>query len=150
MNLDFLALFLIFAGFIVGLGAVTVIDLHGFLGRNSKYWTEATTRTHKITKPLIWLGFLLLFVGAIIFYRNIGFGQLQEVQALIYTVLLLNGCFLSFYVSPILLKREKEGKAQELLPQNLQNKIFVSFLISFSGWWTLVLSVVYYLLYIKV
>jgi len=56
---DILGLFLFIAGFIIGLGAVTVIDLHGFLGRKSSYWTEATIRTHKVTKPLIWIGILL-------------------------------------------------------------------------------------------
>ncbi len=49
-----------------GLGAVTVIDLHGFLGRTSSYWTEATIRTHKITKPLIWKGMFLAILGGII------------------------------------------------------------------------------------
>jgi hypothetical protein len=53
-TLDVIGLFTSIMGYIVGLGAVTVIDLHGFLGRKSAYWTEATTRTHKITKPLIW------------------------------------------------------------------------------------------------
>jgi hypothetical protein len=57
--LDFVGLFLLLAGFIIGLGAVTVIDIHGFLGRRSSYWTEATTRAHKVTKPLIWLGIAL-------------------------------------------------------------------------------------------
>ena len=38
MNIDFLGLFICIAGFVVGLGAVTVIDIHGFLGRKSKYW----------------------------------------------------------------------------------------------------------------
>ena len=37
---DIIGLFLLIAGFIIGLGAVTVIDLHGFLGRTSSYWTE--------------------------------------------------------------------------------------------------------------
>ena len=58
-----LTLFILFAGFIIGLGAVTVIDLHGFLGRTSTYWTEATTRTHKVTKPLIWAGMFLVIIG---------------------------------------------------------------------------------------
>lgn len=56
MTLDFLGLFLSLSGFVLGLGAVTVIDIHGFLGRKSQYWTEATTRTQKVTKPLIWVG----------------------------------------------------------------------------------------------
>ncbi len=58
-----LSILLIFAGLIVGLGAVTVIDLHGFLGRKSPYWAEATTRAHHVTKPLIWLGTLLYGAG---------------------------------------------------------------------------------------
>ena len=52
---DFIGLFLFLAGFVIGLGAVTVIDLHGFLGGKSAYWTEATTRTHKVANPdLAW------------------------------------------------------------------------------------------------
>ncbi len=31
------SLFILIAGYIIGLGAVTVIDLHGFLGRKSSY-----------------------------------------------------------------------------------------------------------------
>jgi len=54
--LDILGVFVSLAGFILGLGAVTVIDLHGFFAQKSSYWTVATTRTHKITKPLIWIG----------------------------------------------------------------------------------------------
>lgn len=67
MNLDLLGLFVMLAGFVIGLGAVTVIDLHGFLGRKSAYWTLATTRTHKVTKPLIWLGMSLAVIGGFIF-----------------------------------------------------------------------------------
>jgi hypothetical protein len=52
------------------LGAVTVIDLHGFLGRKSSYWTEATTRTHKVTKPLIWAGLFLQCLGQSCFMAN--------------------------------------------------------------------------------
>lgn len=52
MAIDFLGTLIMFMGFIIGLGSVTVIDIHGFLGRTSPYWTEATIRTHKITKPL--------------------------------------------------------------------------------------------------
>lgn len=68
--INFLGLFILIAGFIVGLGAVTVIDLHGFLGRKSSYWTEATTRTHKVTKPMIWFGIMMAVIGGSIFFRN--------------------------------------------------------------------------------
>ena len=70
--MEFVGLYIHLAGFIIGLGAVTVIDLHGFLGRKSPYWTEATTRTHKVTKPLIWLGMTLAIMGAWIFHDRHG------------------------------------------------------------------------------
>ncbi len=70
ITLDFLGLFMFISGFIIGLGAVTVIDIHGFLGRKSSYWTEATTRTHKVTKPMIWVGIILAVIGGFILYRQ--------------------------------------------------------------------------------
>ena len=145
MTLDTLGLFLFIAGYIVGLGAVTVIDLHGFLGRKSSYWTEATTRTHKVTKPLIWLGTFLAITGGAIFYRNVGLIGVPLIQSFIAIVLILNGLFLSFSVSPFLLDREKQGKSSELLPKSWQNKITVSFLVSFFGWWGSLFLLVAYL-----
>lgn len=135
----FIALFLTIAGFVIGLGAVTVIDLHGFFGRTSSYWTEATIRTHKITKPLIWLGTFLVLVGHILLSKQGVFveGELASRLAVI-AILIVNGCFLSFVVSPALIQREKDGKSRELLPASLQHKIMASFVISFLGWWGLV------------
>lgn len=133
--LDLIGLFLILAGFVVGLGAVTVIDLHGFLGRKSPYWTEATTRTHKVTKPLIWLGMFTAIAGGMIYYRESGFTGVAALQAFLAAILVLNGLFLTFRVSPFLLEREREGRQRELLPAGLQRKIVVSFLVSIVGWW---------------
>jgi uncharacterized membrane protein len=117
------------------LGAITVIDLHGFLGRKSTYWTEATTRTHKVTKPLIWLGLTLAVFGAAIFHRIQGWTTILQIQAIIALILIVNGFFLSFWVSPYLLQKEKDGKAAEILPISWQQKITVAFIISFLGWW---------------
>lgn len=127
-----LSIFTICAGFIIGLGAVTVIDIHGFLGRKSKYWTETTIRAHKVTKPLIWIGIILVSIGMF------SAGLLSNIPVFLIIALVINGCFLSFYVSRRLLTQEREGKAQELLPQHLQTKITISFFISFICWWTLV------------
>ncbi len=138
-----IGLYIHFAGFVIGLGAVTVIDLHGFLGRNSPYWTEATTRTHKVTKPLIWLGLLLAIMGAVIFYYNHGWSPALIAQAIIAGVLVINGIFFSFKVSPFLIQREKEGRATELLPNVWQRKITIAFLFSFVGWWTELFLTVY-------
>ena len=106
--IDFIGLFLFLAGFVIGLGAVTVIDIHGFLGRKSGYWTEATTRTHKITKPMIWAGIGLAILGGVIFYREAEFFGIPMLHTFIALALIANGYFLSFKVSPFLLKREKK------------------------------------------
>ena len=140
----FVGLFFIIAGYIVGLGSVTVIDILGFLGRTSSYWTESTIRAHKVTKPLIWLGLFLILFGGILFFQNKELTQNLIYLILIFTILVINGIFLSFYVSPILLEREKKGKIKEILPTSLQNKIFVSFIISFFGWWGSLLLFLYY------
>ncbi len=145
ISLDFIGLFLLIAGFVIGLGAVTVIDIHGFLGRKSTYWTDATTRTHKVTKPLIWMGIFLAIVGGTIFFRNEQLVGISMYLIFIAIVLVLNGLFLSFHVSPYLLKKETEGRADELLPKSLQRKIVVSLVLSDLGWWGALALIVWYI-----
>ncbi len=135
LDLNLIGLFTLLVGFIIGLGAVTVIDIHGFLGRNSSYWTEATTRTHKVTKPMIWIGIILAIIGGVMFFRNEAFQGIPRYLSLIAGALVLNGLFLSFSVSPYLLEKEKAGKARELLPRSWQKKIMVSLIFSDLCWW---------------
>jgi predicted ABC-type exoprotein transport system permease subunit len=142
MEINTVANIFMLVGFIIGLGAVTVIDIHGFLGRKSHYWTEATTRTHKVTKPLIWLGIMLLSIGVFLGYT----GWMLIAQTIIIVVLITNGIFLSFSVSPYMLKREKNGEQSQLLPKAWQNKITASFVLSFMAWWS---SVVLFIMYIS-
>lgn len=131
------------AGFVIGLGAVTVIDIHGFLGRKSAYWTEATTRTHKVTKPLIWAGIVLLILGSLVVYSdNLNF---LFIQVIIAVILILNGLFLSFKVSPFLLEREWQGRSRDLLPKDWQNKIMAGLIVSDIGWWGSLIMLVAYL-----
>jgi len=144
--LDFIGLFLFISGFIVGLGAVTVIDISGFLGRKSSYWTEATIRVHKITKPLIWLGIFIAIVGGSIFYRESKFEGIILYHFIASILLILNGLFLSFKVSPYLLQREQEGKSSETLPKYWQNKIAVSMIVSDILWGGSLILLVLYLL----
>jgi hypothetical protein len=132
MILEFLSLFLFIFGFIIGLGAVTVIDVHGFLARKSNYWTLATTRTHKVTKPMLWVGITAVFIAGLLFYS----GAYLISHIILMILLVLNGIFLSFVVSPFLLKREREGMESEFLPKELQTKITISFVISIIGWWS--------------
>jgi len=146
---DVAGLFLFIAGFIIGLGAVTVIDMHGFLGRKSSYWTEATIRTHKVTKPFIWLGIFLAILGGLTLYRDIGFSGVALIHAILAIILIVNGSFLSFYVSPRLLQREKEGRAQEILSADLQKKIAISFVVSIIGWWGSLFLLVWYIIVLR-
>lgn len=143
---DTFGLLLLLVGIIIGLGAVTVIDIHGFLGRKSPYWSEATTRTHKVTKPLIWAGIILATCGGLIFYRNEHLIGIPLIHAIAAILLIGNGYFLSFRVSPFLLKREKKGEAKKLLPKSLQRKIAVSLVVSGVGWWGSVLLLTIYLI----
>ena len=142
ITLPLLSIFLTFAGFIIGLGAVTVIDWHGFLAQKSSYWTVATTRTHKVTKPLIWFGTILLILGKYLSYLYIP-AVVNTYEFFLLGILILNGCFLSFVISPYLLEKEKEGKDKNLLPSSIQLKIKISFIFSFVGWWGLVLLTAY-------
>jgi len=146
MFTDFIGLFILIAGYVIGLGAVTVIDIHGFLGRKSEYWTEATTRTHKVTKPMIWTGISLVLVGGIIFFRNEAFVGIPMYVSISVALLILNGLFLSFSVSPYILRKEKEGTSGELLPRSWQNKIAISLIFSDIGWWGSLALVVWHLL----
>ncbi len=132
---DILGLFLFLTGFVIGLGAVTVVDIHGFLGRKSSYWTEATTRTHKVTKPMIWIGIILIIIGGLVLYRHQNFSGIPLIHAIIALILIVNGYFLSFKVSPFMLQREREGKSGDLLPVSWQNKIMISLIVSDIGWW---------------
>lgn len=143
--IDAIGLFLFLAGFVIGLGAVTVIDIHGFLGRKSSYWTEATTRTHKVTKPMIWAGIILAIVGGLVFYREQSFTGIPLIHAVIALALIANGYFLSFKVSPFMIQREKEGRSGELLPASWQKKIMVSLIVSDIGWWGGLLLLAIYL-----
>ncbi len=141
---DLVAACVMAGGFVIGLGAVTVIDIHGFLGRKSRYWTEATTRTHKVTKPLIWAGIALAVAGGAILYRHEPLAGIPLAHAVLAAVLVANGLFLSFSVSPYLLARERAGEADVLLPASWQRKIAASLVFSDLCWWTgLVLFVSY-------
>lgn len=140
-----IGLFLLLTGVIIGLGSVTVIDLHGFLARNSRYWTEATIRTHKITKPLIWIGTCFAFVGGVLFYLGQPLAGAPLYHLIIISLLIVNGLFLSFSVSPYLLERERLGLADELLPTSWQRKVFFSFILSDIGWWSGLVILVWYI-----
>lgn len=84
---------------------------------------------------MIWTGIALAIIGGLIFYRSEQILGIPLMHAIIALVLIANGYFLSFKVSPFLLKREESGRSGDLLPATWQRKIMVSLIISDLGWW---------------
>ena len=133
---NFIILFFHLVGIIIGLGAVTVIDTMGFLARKSKYWVQVTIKAHHVTKPLIWVGTILVTLTwalMLVLFDNLEF---YIIKSIIIFVLILNGIFLSFYVSKEVDKLKDRSK---LFPKSLQWKTMSSMLISFIFWWGFVL-----------
>ncbi|MFT4312615.1 MAG: hypothetical protein ACMXYF_05300 [Candidatus Woesearchaeota archaeon] len=122
-------------GIIIALGAVTVIDTLGFLGRNSAKWTQTTIQAHFVTKPLIWLGTIIVVVMWLFMLAMEQWDGLFGLKSLLLLLLVINGAFLSFYISPRLIERQY---LYATLPARLQRLIVVSMLISFVSWWTVV------------
>jgi Mn2+/Fe2+ NRAMP family transporter len=129
-------MFFHFVGIVIGLGAVIVIETMGFFSRKDKYKTQTTIRAHHTTKPLIWIGTFIILITWIFMLVGSSFKGIYFWKSLILFVMILNGCFLSFVVSPALTKLESKNV---LLPKKLQNKIKLSFFISFTSWWSFVI-----------
>jgi hypothetical protein len=94
---------------------------------------------------MIWMGTALAIIGGLIFYRQHSLAGIPLIHAAIALVLVVNGYFLSFKVSPFLLQREREGLSAELLPASWQKKIMASLVVSDIGWWGGLLLLVIYL-----
>ncbi len=136
-NLDLLEFFH-FVGIIIGLGAVTVIDTMGFFSRKNVKKTQDTISAHHTTKPLIWIGTIIVLVTwiLILFSKNFNLGFVEIWKSVLLGIMILNGVFLSFVISPSLNKRIGVRK---LLPRNLQVKIGIALVISFLSWWSFVI-----------
>ena len=128
-------LFFHLAGIIIGLGAATVIDTMGFFSRKNIEKTQQTIFAHHTTKPLIWIGTIIVLITWIIMFIRNSFEGIYLWKSLLLIVMVLNGCFLSFIISPELNRRIG---IKELLPRTLQIKIGVSLVISFISWWSFV------------
>ena len=129
-------LFFHFVGIIIGLGAVTVIDTMGFFSKRDNKKTQDTISAHHTTKPLIWIGTIIVLITWIWILIQDGFGFIQNIKSFLLIIMILNGSFLSFYVSPRL---DKLIGKKVILPKTLQTKITISFIISFVSWWSFVI-----------
>jgi hypothetical protein len=124
--------FIHFAGIIIALGTVTVIDILGFFSRRSKKWTQVTIAAHHVTKPLIWFGTAFMVTSWILLFS---YSKLAYIKSVLILLLIANGSFLSFYVSP---KLDMLSGRNKLFPKKLQHKVMLSAIISFCCWWSLV------------
>lgn len=137
-NIGNIGIGLTMLGFIVGLGAVIVIDICGALGTRWTYWTQTAIRVHKVTKPLIWTGMVLLVVGYGFMWRGAVLRYDELVLSVgIMAIMVGNGLFLSGVVSPRLYALERAKQDTHVLPTSLQIKIGISFIISVCSWWSL-------------
>ncbi len=136
-NLNWL-MFFHFVGIVIGLGSVIVIDVMGFFSRKNTKKTQDTISAHHTTKPLIWIGtIIILITWVLILYReNFVFGFVEIWKSVLLGIMILNGAFLSFVISPAL---DKRIGVKKLLPRNLQIKIGIALVISFLSWGSFVL-----------
>jgi len=127
-----LKLFFHFVGIIIALGAVTVIDVMGFFSRKSIKKTQETIVAHHTTKPLIWVGTIIVLISWVFILIQKNFGEIEIIKSILLVIIILNGCFLSFHISPRLSKMKGVKK---LLNKSLQIKIGISLVVSLISWW---------------
>jgi len=123
------------AGIVIALGAVTVVDSLGVISRTSKRWTQVTVDAHHVTRALIWTGIGIIAVTWAAMLWMKGMSTLAALKTGLLVVMVLNGSFLSFYISPRL--DELKG-TDRLVPKQLQPKIALSAAVSFVSWWSFV------------
>jgi len=128
-------LFIHLVGIIIGLGAVTVIDTLGFFSRKNKNLTQVTIHAHHVTKPLIWIGTLIVLFSWMFFLLENSLEGIYLFKTILLGIMILNGSFLSFFISPRL---DKLIGKKVLLPNRLQKMISVSLVFSFLSWWMFV------------
>jgi len=128
-------LFIHLVGIIIGLGAVTVIDTLGFFSRKNKNLTQVTIHAHHVTKLLIWIGTLIVLFSWIFFLLENSLEGIYLFKTILLGIMILNGSFLSFFISPRL---DKLIGKKVLLPNRLQKMISVSLVFSFLSWWMFV------------
>lgn len=129
------------AGIIIALGSVTVVDILGVLSRRSVRWTQVTIAAHHVTKPLIWVGSGIITVTWLLM-ASVPLDGLEMAKSVLLGVMILNGGFLSFYVSPRL---DELAGEERLFPWSLQWKVIASAAVSFCSWWLFTYLTVYML-----
>ncbi len=125
--------FLHLLGIIIAFGADIVIATHGVLARKNIQWTKNTIEAHHVTKPLIWAGTITaLATWIILLPRDPPYAT---EKLILFILLIMNGSFLSFYISPRIDVQRGENKR---FPKRIQYLTIASMTVSVSLWLTVV------------
>lgn len=135
--LDILGLFAIIGGVICALGSVMAVILDAWRGRSSEEWAHAAMLTDKATAPLMWTGFAVATLGAIVLYRDSAFTGIAFFQLILATIIAINGAYLWFVLRP-----QIEAKGAE----QFRRSVAASLTVSYFSWWLQTFLLVWYLL----
>ena len=130
-------------GLVIGMGSAIVIETIGFIARKSGYWTRVAVQVHYVTKPLIWIGTILLSLSWILIR---GFDTVVYPyywKTLLLLLLIINGGYLSFIISPRIIEHQKHSDGKPL-PSKLQTIILPSAIVSVLGWLLMVFLTLLY------
>ncbi len=135
--LDVLALFAMIGGIVCALGSVMVVSLEAWRGRKSQEWANAAMMTIKATAPVMWLGFLVATLGALVLYRESAFTGVGFFQFIIAIIIAINSAYMWFVIRPRIDSRG--GKS-------FRRPLAVTLIISYASWWLETFLLVWYLL----
>ncbi|MFA5866858.1 MAG: hypothetical protein WC891_02715 [Actinomycetota bacterium] len=135
--LDLLALFAMIGGIVCALGSVMVVSLEAWRGRKSEEWANAAMMTIKATASVMWLGFLIATLGALVLYRDSAFTGVGFLQFIIAIIIAINSAYMWFVIRP---RMDTHGARPFRLP------LAVSLIISYVSWWMETFLLVWYLL----
>ncbi|MFT4309605.1 MAG: hypothetical protein ACMXYL_03905 [Candidatus Woesearchaeota archaeon] len=130
-------------GLVIGMGSAIVIETIGFIARKSGFWTRVAVDTHYVTKPLIWFGTILLSLSWILIMESDAIVHPYYWKTLLLLLLIINGSYLSFFVSPRIINHRKHSDG-EPLPSKLQTIILPSAIVSVLGWLLMVFLTLLY------
>lgn len=143
MNLYELALVFHLLGVVFGLGGATVSDVLFLKSIKDERITPKEKSFLEGASLVIWLGIaILLFSGAVMYWMNWDVLSQQprsQAHVSIVAIIILNGLFLNFFISPKLLfwSEEKEKRPEAVFSyRKIRRFAFVSGAISLTSWYS--------------
>lgn len=129
--LFYIALFIHVISFIIGFGAVIVIDAFGLLWLIKRVKLATVNTVANVTQILIWLGWTgLVLSGSVLLYHKGFIDNLTWIKLSFVLMLGLNGLFLH----SIKKSMERLGSPEEL-PKIIMFRTALASTISQLGWW---------------